>query len=585
MFVAMIIVFVVGYILIALEHPIKINKSATALLLGVTLWTMLMAGGEGILVNNLSIKEFYENVIHASFTEWVVDDELLRHLGEISEILFFLLGAMTIVELVDSYEGFRIITDKIKTTRRSKLLWVTSILTFFMSAVLDNLTTSIVMVALLRKLISDKKDRWFFAGMVIVAANAGGAFSPIGDVTTIMLWIAGDITALNIIQMTFIPSVVSMVLPLLVLSFTMKGNVQRPQIAAGKKEGIFEIPSYQSRLIFAIGVGGLLFVPVFKNLTHLPPYLGMLLSLGVLWTVTEILHMKRPHHIRENSRHLTIMGVLQKIDVTSVLFFLGILTAVAALDTTGHLALLSQVLQKHVGNLYVINLIIGLLSSVVDNVPLVAGAMGMYNFAPDHYFWEFLAYCAGTGGSILIIGSAAGVAVMGMEKIDFIWYLRKISLLALIGYFGGGLAYIIQEETGFMEPNKAPTTFVLNLDNNQEVTNYLISNQFIIDESNLEKQGLDKEYEMNFILYQDKKAGEDYVGYKVKESNGEDGSWAGKLQKGDFQFQKIGNDNLKITVLDKVFHLQKDGKLLEERHKEGQEGIAVTEWDRAVTEE
>ncbi len=585
MFVAMIIVFVLGYVLIALEHPIKINKSATALLLGVILWVMLMAGGESTLVNTFSIREFYENVVHGSFNEWVVDEELLRHLGEISEILFFLLGAMTIVELVDSYEGFRIITDKIKTTRRSKLLWVTSILTFFMSAALDNLTTSIVMVALLRKLIYDKKDRWFFAGMVIVAANAGGAWSPIGDVTTIMLWIAGDITALNIMLMTFIPSMISMILPLVILSFYMKGTVQRPERLLKNEKNNYDIPDFQSKLIFFIGVGGLLFVPVFKNLTHLPPYLGMLFSLGVLWTVTEILHMKRPTHVKENSKHLTIMAVLQKIDVTSVLFFLGILTAVAALSTTGHLELLAQVLQKHVGNLYVINIIIGLLSAVVDNVPLVAGAMGMYNFGPDHYFWEFLAYCAGTGGSILIIGSAAGVAVMGMEKIDFIWYLKKISLLALIGYLGGGAAYIIQEESGIMEFKDSNSAFVINFDNKQEISQYLLSYQFVVDQNTVAEQGENTEYELNFIQFEDKKKGGDFIGYKIKESNGQNGSWGGKLMEGDFRFQKLSDDDLKVTVLDKVFHLHKDGKLFEEKHPAGQDEVKMLEWSRSIVEE
>ncbi|MDR1725538.1 MAG: sodium:proton antiporter NhaD [Bacteroidales bacterium] len=428
-FTLMIIVFIIGYAFIALEHPLKINKSATALLLAVFMWSIYaLLGG-------------FHNSEH-----------LIEHLGETSEILFFLLGAMTIVETVDKHGGFAIITDQIKTTNKRKLLWVISIITFFMSAVLDNLTTSIVMVALLRKLIADKKDRWFFAGMVILAANAGGAWSPIGDVTTIMLWIKGNITASMIIKETFIPSLVSMVVPLSVITLTMKGSVVRPQdtetttTLAGSKS--------QSNIIFFLGVGSLLFTPVFKTITHLPPYMGILLGLGLIWVVTEIMHRNN----RDKYSRLNVSSILQKVDTPSVLFFLGILMAVAALSEAGHLKLLAQSLDK-IGNIYIINIIIGILSSIVDNVPLVAAAMGMYpiadaatvianpeltHFMTDGAFWEMLAYCAGTGGSILIIGSAAGVAVMGMEKIDFIWYLKKISLWALLGYLAGaGTFYLM----------------------------------------------------------------------------------------------------------------------------------------------
>lgn len=415
-FYLMIVIFVLGYAMIALEHPLRVNKSATALLLAVVLWVVF-----GFISPDGGPHE-----------------ALLLHLGEISEILFFLLGAMTIVELIDSHEGFRIITDRINTTRKVKLLWVISIITFFLSAILDNLTTAIVMVALLRKLVGDKKERWFFSGMVIIAANSGGAFSPIGDVTTIMLWIGGQITAVNIILKTFIPSVLSLIIPLTLLSATLKGEIRRPTGAVSSNENTTS--PHERNIVFFTGIGMLLFVPVFKTLTGLPPYMGILLGLGVLWVLTEIMHKAKNEAYRPM---ITVAGVIRRIDTPSILFFLGILLAVAALQTAGHLALLGTALDKHIGNPYLINLIIGLLSAVVDNVPLVAGAIGMYQhtFPSDHYFWEMLAYCAGTGGSVLIIGSAAGVAVMGMEKIDFIWYLKKISLWALIGYLAGALAY------------------------------------------------------------------------------------------------------------------------------------------------
>jgi len=439
MFTIMIIVFIIGYAAIALEHPIKINKTASALLLAVVMWILFITGGADVLVNSDALKAFLSENTDGTFVNWITHHELLRHLGEISEILFFLLGAMTIVELVDSHEGFRIITDKIKTTNKIKLLWIIGIITFFMSAALDNLTTSIVMIALLRKLIDDKKERWFFAGMVIIAANSGGAWSPIGDVTTIMLWIGGHVTTANIILKTFIPSLVSMVIPLTLISLFMKGDVKRPE-KVENGFGINPTTDFERNIIFFLGVGALLFVPIFKTITHLPPYIGMLGGLSILWIVTEILHHSKND---ENKAHLTVAGVIRKVDTPSILFFLGILLAVAALQSVGHLNLLAQSLDKHVGNLYIINVIIGLLSSIVDNVPLVAGAMGMYEntFATDHYFWEMLAYCAGTGGSVLIIGSAAGVAVMGMEKIDFIWYMRKISLWALVGYLAGAVTY------------------------------------------------------------------------------------------------------------------------------------------------
>lgn len=425
----MIIIFVLGYAAIALEHPLKINKSATALLLAAIIWAVYALLGPGISSENL-----------------------IEHLGDTSEILFFLLGAMTIVEIVDKHDGFSIITNKITTKNKRKLLWIIGILTFFMSAVLDNLTTSIVMCALLRKLIADQKTRWFFCGMVILGANAGGAWSPIGDVTTIMLWIGGQITAGKIIMETFIPALVSIVVPLFVISMTMKGDVERPEHV--EEGGVYKVSHKQSLLTLIMGVGLLLFVPVFKTITHLPPYLGVLFGLGVMWITTEIMHRNSP----ANYSKLSVSTIIQKVDVPSVLFFLGILMAVQCLNEAGHLKLLSQALDENVGNIYAINLIIGVLSSVIDNVPLVAASMGMYpiadaatlladpslqHFATDGAFWEGLAYCAGTGGSLLIIGSAAGVAVMGMEKIDFIWYLKKISLWALVGYLSGAGVFFL----------------------------------------------------------------------------------------------------------------------------------------------
>ena len=418
----MIVLFVLGYAVIALEHPLKINKSATAVLLAAVIWAVYALMGPG-----------FES------------SSLIHHLGETAEILFFLLGAMTIVEIIDKHDGFSIITDRITTTSKRKLLWIISILTFFMSAVLDNLTTSIVMCALLRKLVADKNTRWFFAGMVILAANAGGAWSPIGDVTTIMLWIKGNISAGNIILETIIPSLVSLLVPVAIIGMTMKGKLERPEKV--ESEEISSVTRKQSLIILIMGVGLLLFVPFFKTITHLPPYLGILFGLGILWITTEIMHKNNP----ANYSRLNVTAIIQKVDVPSVLFFLGILMAVSCLNEAGHLALLAENLDK-LGNVYVINIVIGVLSSIIDNVPLVAAAMGMYPveatgaFMIDGAFWEGLAYCAGTGGSLLIIGSAAGVAVMGMEKIDFIWYLKKITLWALIGYLAGaGTFYLMSQ--------------------------------------------------------------------------------------------------------------------------------------------
>ncbi len=454
MFLLMVIVFVLGYLAIALEHPLKIDKAASALLIGSLTWVVYISGAFDIFTSGVSTawNEYFAANPEANTIEgmqhFIVHNQIIEHLGEISEILFFLLGAMTIVEITDQHEGFKVITDRIKTTHKVKLLWIISFITFFLSAMLDNLTTTIVMVALLRKLIDDKHTRWFYASMVVLAANAGGAWSPIGDVTTIMLWIGGQVTTVNIIVGVFIPSLVCMVVPLLLLSMTMKGNVTRPKIDAEKKS---KTTSFERNLMLGLGVGGLLFVPVFKTITHLPPYMGMLLSLAIIWMITEILHFKKP-----KEQKLSVTSILTKVDVPTVLFFLGILSAVAALQSAGQLSVLAQALDDSLGDVYLIGGAIGVLSAVVDNVPLVAGAMGMYpiaepgatgylaNFVQDGLFWEYLAYTAGTGGSMLIIGSAAGVAAMGLEKIDFIWYLKHISWLALIGYLAGIGFYVLE---------------------------------------------------------------------------------------------------------------------------------------------
>ena len=464
MFTLMVVIFVLGYVMIALEHPIKIDKAATALLIGVLTWVVYILGSHEIFNSGVSVA--WNNYLAANpeannvegMIRFISHHQILESLGEISEILFFLLGAMTIVEIVDRHGGFEIITNKITTLNKVKLLWILSFLTFFMSAILDNLTTTIVMVALLRKLVADKETRWFYAGIVVLAANSGGAFSPIGDVTTIMLWIGGQITAGKIIAMVFLPSLVSILVPVIILTFIMKGDLEKPKVINDESHEL--ITSNKMKMfILIMGVSSLLFVPVFKTLTHLPPYMGMLLGLGVMWVITEIMH-----HGRKDKKkpELQVTKILARVDVPTVLFFLGILSAVASLQSAGQLNLLGNWLRDNIGNVFGIDMAIGILSSIVDNVPLVAGAMGMYPvnspemvqmaadpvyahmFIQNGIFWEFLAYCAGTGGSILIIGSAAGVAAMGLEKIDFIWYLKKISWIALLGYLAGAGVYYLQ---------------------------------------------------------------------------------------------------------------------------------------------
>ncbi len=438
----MIILFLIGYTAIATEHSIKVNKAASALLLCALLWTVYITNADSVLTQ-------FSN--HSEVVAHVTGVQIIEHLGDVASTLFFLMGAMTIVELIDVHGGFSIITNKITTKNKRKLLWLLSFVTFFMSAILDNLTTTIVMVMLLRKLISEQKERWLFACVIIIAANSGGAFSPIGDVTTIMLWVKGNVTTAGLLPNLILPSLVSMIVPVMIVSLFLKGDLAEHKHVSSEVHYTPVITPAEQRNILMMGVGALIFVPVFKSITHLPPFIGVLFGLSILWIYTELMY-HRKKHIAETSK-ISIGQVLSRVDFTTILFFLGILMAVSALQCAGILGDLAKALDEHVGNVYVIDIIIGALSSIVDNVPLVAGSMGMYEisadpasvYACDGVFWMFLAYCAGVGGSMLIIGSAAGVVVMGLEKVPFGWYLKKISLIAMAGYLSGALFFILQE--------------------------------------------------------------------------------------------------------------------------------------------
>jgi len=411
-------IFILGYICIAFEHPLRINKAASALITGVLCWTVYILQGDAETVT----------------------DELLDHLGETASILFFLLGAMTIVELIDSHNGFDIITQKISTKSKSKLLLLVALITFFLSALLDNLTTAIVMTSLCAKILSDKEDKLWFAGMIVIAANAGGAWSPLGDVTTTMLWIGGQISALNIIKQLILPSMAVCILPAWLISRRFRGKKIEgvaPSVCSPKEKR-------DGMVILIFGIGFLIFVPVFKTLTHLPPFMGMLLALGLMWIITTVIHKTKEPEIAER---YTVSKALQKVDTPSILFFLGILLAVAALQSFGLLKELATFLTATLKNDYLIGTSLGLLSALVDNVPLVAASQGMYDlttYPMDHPFWEFLALTTGTGGSAIIIGSAAGVAVMGIQQVDFMWYLKKISWLALLGFVAGIAVFLLQ---------------------------------------------------------------------------------------------------------------------------------------------
>lgn len=414
-----IIVFIVGYIAIAFEHPLKLNKAASALITGVLCWTIY--------------------ILQSQSTD-LVGKELLHHVGEIASILFFLLGAMTIVELIDSHNGFDIITQKIKTKNKATLLLIITGISFFLSALLDNLTTAILMSSLCSKILSEKEDRLWFAGMIVIAANAGGAWSPLGDVTTTMLWIGGQITAINIMKQLFLPSIFACIVPALFISYRFKGQefAAIPQSVCTAKE------KREGKIILLFGIGFLIFVPIFKTITHLPPFMGILLALGLMWVITTIIHKSKDQEIAER---FTVARALQRVDSPSILFFLGILLAVSALQSCGILKELAYFLSSTLKNNYLIGIALGLLSAIVDNVPLVAATQGMFDlstYPTDNPFWEFIALTTGIGGSAIIIGSAAGVAVMGIEQIDFMWYLKKISLLALLGFVVGIVVFFLQ---------------------------------------------------------------------------------------------------------------------------------------------
>ncbi|BBP00879.1 sodium:proton antiporter NhaD [Sulfuriferula nivalis] len=418
----LIIIFLIAYAAIALEHPIKINKSASALLGAGLLWTVY-----AVSTND----------------HMLVEHQLSESLASTAQIVFFLIGAMTIVEVIDAHNGFEVITSRIKTTKLSSLMWLVGFVTFFLSAILDNLTTTIVMVSLIRKLLDKREDRLLFAAMIVIAANAGGAWSPIGDVTTTMLWIGGQITAISIIKGLFLASLANLIVPLLVVSYNLRGKSITSPVKLQSSNHL-QTSDFERNVMFFVGLGVLVLVPVFKTATHLPPFMGILLGLGFLWLVGDLIHR---HKEDEEKQHLTLAHALMHIDMSSIVFFIGILLAVATLEHSRILEVIASWLDQKVGRQDMIVIIMGLVSAVVDNVPLVAASMGMYDikqYPADSFLWEFVAYCTGTGGSMLIIGSAAGVAAMGLEKIQFLWYIKKISWLALLGYFAGVAGYLIQ---------------------------------------------------------------------------------------------------------------------------------------------
>jgi len=418
--IAIAAIFVLAYAAIALEHPLRVNKSASALLGAGLLWTIYaVATGDHVLVGR----------------------QLDESVGSTAQIVFFLIGAMTIVEVIDAHDGFEVITSLIRTTSQVALIWLIGFVTFFLSAILDNLTTTIVMISLIQKLIARRDDRLLFASLIVIAANAGGAWTVIGDVTTTMLWIGGQISPLKIMRAVFLPSLLNLLVPLVFISFSLKGKTIAPP---SKDTGLLVVDRFERNLMFYLGLGTLIAVPAFKAVTHLAPFMGILFGLGVLWLVGEIVHRHKDEHVRQP---LTLVHALARIDMSSIVFFVGILLAVACLDHAGLLSMLAKWLDATLGRQDVIVVALGLLSAIIDNVPLVAATMGMYDLAhypPDSFIWEFIAYCAGTGGSILIIGSAAGVAAMGLERIEFLWYARRIAGPALAGYLAGAVVYIAQ---------------------------------------------------------------------------------------------------------------------------------------------
>ncbi len=472
MIIAMIIIFIAGYFFIAMEHTIKINKASVALLIGTLLWviyvylapsTVLSVSPDTFNHYITSHPELNHHTFAVQVRHFVIDHQILESIGDIAEMLFFLLAAMTIVELIDVHGGFTYITERITTRKKRQLLWLISFITFFMSAVLDNLTTTIVMIMLTRRIVSEPRERWLFGSIIVIAANSGGAWSPIGDVTTIMLWVKGNITT-NIIPQLFFPSLISMIVPVFIAQFFLRGSIKEENVQTEERENS-ELLLYMQKKdrlgILIFGVSILVLSPVFKGVTHLPPFIGLLLGVSLLWIYTEILYNQK-EQLNENLK-LRVSKVLGRVDFSTLMFFLGILLAVDALQSAGLLQQSAAFLAKHLPNVYAQGYTIGILSAIVDNVPLVAAAIGMYpvldpavvstmsdpvfmqNFVEDGVFWHFLAYCAGVGGSILIIGSAAGVVFMGLEKVSFGWYLKRISLIALIGYTFGAGAYILQQ--------------------------------------------------------------------------------------------------------------------------------------------
>lgn len=440
--ILIVVAFVLGYACIATESLLKVNKAAIALLMFVACWTLYMFDP----MQYLTAIHGYTGDLSGMAA--AVTSIIQEHLGDTSTTLFFLMGAMTIVEVVDQNGGFNWVRKVMKTKSKRALLWRIAFLTFILSAILDNLTTSIVMIMILRKLVTERNDRLIYASLVIIAANSGGAFSPIGDVTTIMLWNKGLITAVGVISEILVPSLVSMVIPAFILQYHLKGELQMPEMKESAEATAGALTERQRKAVFWIGVGGLMFVPVFKSITHLPPFVGILLVLGVLWTTTELFysHLQHGHDTEGTQKRVT--NLLSRVDMSTILFFLGILMAVSCLAEVGVLTAMGDGLNTIFdGNHYLVTGIIGVLSSIVDNVPLVAGCMGMYpvaaagDMAVDGIFWQLLAYCAGVGGSMLIIGSAAGVVVMGLEKITFGWYMKRITWIAFVGYLAGIVSY------------------------------------------------------------------------------------------------------------------------------------------------
>lgn len=467
--ILMIGVFILGYLGIALEHNLKVNKAGIALVTGIVLWVIYIFAADYFVpgFNQVDFQHFLDIspqlqnlTAHEQYVRYVVDGQVLDHIGDIAETLLFLMGAMTIVELIDVHGGFAFITNHITTRDKKKLLWMIAFMTFFMSALLDNMTTAIVMIMMLRKLIGNYKERWLFGSIIIIAANSGGAWSPIGDVTTIMLWIKGNISTLPIMSHLFLPSLVSMLIPVAIASRLLRGIVTAPGYVDEVPELQRQLPKNERLSILILGVACLVSIPIFKSVTHLPPFMGVMLALGIMWVYTEVMY-HRQNNIEESVKE-RVSKVLGNIDMTTILFFLGILLSVSALQCAGVLADFAGFLDEKVHNIYAINILIGGLSSIVDNVPLVAAAIGMYPvadaamaagaadpaymsmFMQDGAFWHLLTYCAGIGGSILIIGSAAGVVVMGLEKIRFGWYMKNISLMVLVGYLAGVLVYWLQ---------------------------------------------------------------------------------------------------------------------------------------------